>query len=250
MKSLLVAVGHRLFRWREVLFPTVQLALVFATPPRPWFGGGRGDLLADLAGLALVLAGQGLRAAVIGLAYIRRGGRDRRIDADELVTGGLFAHCRNPLYVGNLLILTGLFVVHGSPWCLVPGILFFAGAYLAITLAEEDYLRGRFGAAYDEYVRRVPRFLPRLQGLRETLAGASFDWPKVIRKEYGATFAWFSLLMVILLREAWQREGAAALHATGLAIAAVWGAGLCGWAAARALKKQGALGGHYRQPAT
>ena len=246
MKRLAVALGHRLFRWREILFPAVQLLLVFATPPRPWFGGRPGDRLADLLGLVIVLAGQALRAAVIGLAYIRRGGRDRRIDADDLVTDGLFAHCRNPLYVGNMLILTGLFVVHGSPWCVVPGVLFFAIAYLAITLAEEDYLRGRFGAAYEEYLRRVPRFAFRWHGLRETLAGASFDWPKVVRKEYGATFAWFSLLLLILLREAWGAPSHAGFRGWAIGLAVAWTAALLAWAAARSLKKRGALGGHHR----
>ena len=249
MKRAVVAAGNVLFHWREILFPAAQVLLVFASRPVAWFGGWRGDPLADALGLLLIVLGQGLRAAVIGLAYIRRGGRDRRIDADDLVTTGVFSLCRNPLYVGNMLILTGLFVVHGSPWCLVPGVAFFAFAYVAITLAEEDYLRGRFGGAYEAYARGVPRFLPRLHRLAAAFEGASFDWPKVVRKEYGATFAWFSLLLLILLREAHERDTAAVFRMQVMAMAALWGIGLVGYVLARVLKKQGILGGHRRQPA-
>jgi hypothetical protein len=39
------------------------------------------------------------------LAYIKRGGRKKRIAADHLVVDGIFAHVRHPLYVGNFLLL-------------------------------------------------------------------------------------------------------------------------------------------------
>jgi protein-S-isoprenylcysteine O-methyltransferase Ste14 len=247
MKRLMVSIGNFFFRWREILFPAVQVALVFGFAPRPWRGFAGRDDLADALGIAVILLGQALRAAVIGFAYIKRGGQDRRIHADDLVTNGLFAHCRNPLYVGNLLILSGLFLVHGSPWVIGLGIGFFAFAYLAITLAEERFLAGRFGEVYDDYCRRVPRFLPDPRGLGRTLEGMTFDWAKVVRKEYGATFAWVTMLVLILTWESRGRLDPAAFQARIVVLAAVWGLALLGYATARALKKRGALGGHARQ---
>src|SRR5678815_5444661 len=67
-----------------------------------------------LAGLLIALSGQVLRAVTIGLEYIIRGGRNRQVYAEKLVTGGMFAHCRNPLYVGNFLVLVGLGVASCS----------------------------------------------------------------------------------------------------------------------------------------
>jgi len=249
MKRLMVSAGNFFFHWREILFPAIQVLLVFGFKPVPWFGEGSRDR-ADALGLLIILLGQALRAAVIGFAYIKRGGKDRAIHADDLVTGGLFAHCRNPLYDGNVLILVGLFVVHGSPWVLGLGTAFFLFAYLAITLAEENYLAGRFGAAYEEYRRRVPRFLINFRGLSKTLEGATFDWHKVIRKEYGSTFAWVTLLLLILLREARIRLDPASFPRQAAILAGAWLMALAGYAAARLLKKRGALGGHARHAAS
>ena len=245
MRKALVAAGNFFFHWREILFPAVQVVLVFTFAPVPWFGGPAGDARADALGILIILFGQALRAAVIGFAYIQRGGKDRAIHADDLVTSGLFAHCRNPLYDGNLLILVGLFVVHGSPWVVSLGTAFFAFAYLAITLAEENYLAARFGAAYEEYRRRVPRFVPDVRGLSRTLEGSTFDWAKVIRKEYGSTFAWVTLLLLILGREAYAWLDAATFQRQAAILGMVWLAALAGYAAARTLKKRGALGGHH-----
>ncbi|HET8946872.1 MAG TPA: isoprenylcysteine carboxylmethyltransferase family protein [Candidatus Polarisedimenticolia bacterium] len=252
MKRLMVAAGNFFFHWREMLFPAVQVVLVFGFTPRPWPGGaaGTGLDLGDALGLLLILLGQGLRAAVIGFAYIKRGGQNRRIHADDLVTDGLFAHCRNPLYVGNVLILSGLFFVHGSPWVIGLGIGFFVFAYIAITLAEEQFLAGRFGDAYAAYCARVPRFLPDLRGLGRTLEGMSFDWAKVVRKEYGATFAWVTMLVLILTLESRAQLDPAAFKARLVLLAGVWGIALLGYATARALKKRGSLGGHARRAAS
>ena len=245
----MVAAGNFFFHWREMLFPAVQVLLVFGFAPRPWPGGaaGTGFDYGNMLGLLLLLLGQGLRMAVIGFAYIKRGGQNRRIHADDLVTDGLFAHCRNPLYVGNVLILSGLFLVHGNPWVIGLGIGFFVFAYIAITLAEENFLAGRFGAAYQDYLRRVPRFLPNPGGLGRTLQGMTFDWAKVVRKEYGSTFAWVTMLVLILTLESRQRLDADAFKTRVLLLAGVWAVALLGYATARALKKRGSLGGHARR---
>jgi protein-S-isoprenylcysteine O-methyltransferase Ste14 len=249
VKRLLVLAGNFFFRWREILFPAVQVLLVFGFAPRPWPRAGGPDY-GDALGLLFLVLGQGLRVAVIGFAYIKRGGQNRRIHADDLVTDGLFAHCRNPLYVGNVLILAGLFLVHGSPWVVGLGLGFFVFAYVAITLAEEAFLAGRFGAAYEDYLRRVPRFLPDLRGLGRTFEGLSFDWAKVVRKEYGSTFAWVTMLVLIVTLESRLQLEPEAFKARVVLLAGVWTLALLGYATARALKKRGALGGHARRAAS
>ena len=103
--SGLLAYGDFFFRHRNTLFPLVLAALCVVFPPRLAGGSLEFDRWLDLAGLAVVLAGQALRAAVIGFAYIKRGGRNKRVHAASLVTTGLFGVCRNPLYLGNLLIV-------------------------------------------------------------------------------------------------------------------------------------------------
>jgi protein-S-isoprenylcysteine O-methyltransferase Ste14 len=238
--SLPVRLGQFFFARRDFVFLAVFVAVVVAGRPRPFLGDPRADAWLDAAGFALAAVGQALRALVIGLAYVRRGGKDRRIYADVLVQEGFFAHCRNPLYVGNLLVYSGLFVVLNSVAGYLVGVPFFVLAYLCITAAEEDYLQRRFGAAYEDYCRRVPRFVPDLRGLRATVRGMRFDWKRLIRKEYGTTTAWLIAGLAVLVREraAWGAAGAApAIRALLPAWLAIGGA----YGVARWMKKTGRL---------
>src|SRR6185295_9699212 len=98
---------------------------------------------------------------------------------------GIYHHCRNPMYVGNVLIAVGLAVASNS-WSTiliaVPSVLL---AYSAIIAAEERYLAEKFGDAYADYCRDVPRWFPRLRGLAKTLGDSRFHWRRLIVKEYG-----------------------------------------------------------------
>ncbi|MDN5938433.1 MAG: isoprenylcysteine carboxylmethyltransferase family protein, partial [Salinisphaera sp.] len=202
------------------------------------FGGRPAtDCWLDAAGVLVASLGQALRALVIGLAYIRRGGRNKAIYADDLVTDGFFAHSRNPLYLGNMLVYLGLFLILNSVVGWVAGVPFFLAAYLCITAAEEDYLARRFGAAYRAYCQRVPRFLPRLAGLGATTRGMRFQWRRLIRKEYGSTYAWTVTVLLLLAYERLLWSGSAASWAQLRWLALAWGLLTVLYVAARWLKK-------------
>jgi len=242
LPAWLLPPGHFFFKHRNWVFPLVFLALVGLTFPRPFLGSMRADLLLDAVGVAVALSGQLLRAAVIGLAYIRRGGLDKKVYADHLVVEGFFAHSRNPLYVGNYLAMVGLFLIHNSPLGYLVGIPFYTFAYLAIVAAEEDFLRRKFGGEYDAYCRRVPRFRLRLAGLGATLSSMEFDWRRLVRKEYGSTFSGATAILGMLLWEAWRQGGETALRGRAAVLAPVWGVLVVLYLIARVLKKRGALG--------
>jgi protein-S-isoprenylcysteine O-methyltransferase Ste14 len=78
----------------------------------------------------------------------------------ELVVSGLYQHVRNPIYVSVITILMGHFVWFGSLALLVYTGLAFVGTHLFVTLYEEPALRKRFGGTYDEYLTKVPRWIP------------------------------------------------------------------------------------------
>lgn len=81
-----------------------------------------------------------------------------------LIISGPFAHVRNPLYVGNILIYFGLGIMSYSlfPYLQMVAILFFAFQYHLIVTEEEGFLKEKFGEAYKKYLQNVPRFIPRL----------------------------------------------------------------------------------------
>ena len=240
-RSPLVTLGNFLFRQRNNVFPVVFLAIVFLDAPRyPWGSVGL-DRALDAVGIGIAVLGQALRAAVIGLAYIQRGGRHGRVYAEDLVTDGVFAHSRNPLYVGNIMVFVGLFVVLNSylGWALgIPAVLL---AYWALVLAEEDFLRRKFGAPYEAYCRDVNRFLPALAGLGTTMSSMRFHWRRVIRKEYGSTWSWMTVVIGLLFWERVAVEGFETVRSDLPAYVAAWVAATLLYATARFMKKTGRL---------
>jgi protein-S-isoprenylcysteine O-methyltransferase Ste14 len=80
---------------------------------------------------------------------------------DHLVTDGVYARTRNPMYLGHLLFLTGLALLTRSP--LAVGLLGALGPWYGTRVAaDERRLREAFGEEYAAYCERVPRWLPGL----------------------------------------------------------------------------------------
>ena len=247
MHAFLVASGNWFFRTRNWVSPLAFALLVLLTRPAFAFGT-RQDVTLLLAGVCVSLAGQGLRAAVIGYAYIKRGGKRKKVYADTLVQGGFFAHCRNPLYVGNYLLLAGLLVSYGSAVALLAGLAFYGYLYLAITLAEEQYLSGKFGDAYADYAARVNRYLPDPRGLGRSLHGMRYDWRKLVRKEYGTPFAYVVTLLLVVLWKAFLAAGHVPVR-TMVPAAAVFGVSAMMWGGGtRGQEGRGTGAGLIRRP--
>lgn len=243
--------GNFFFRVRNGLFPVLfVLILVFLRPAR-FPGGPQVDQAITALGLLAVLAGQFVRFFVIGYAYIRRGGKKRRIHADRLVVAGLYAHSRNPMYLGNLLIAYGFSFYFGSLWLCVFTLPFFTWVYLAITAAEEQFLLEKFGAPYAAYLRSVSRFVPHLRGLPRSLAKHPFRWREAVSKEHGTLFATLMGLTVVsfwkhICISGWEAGLAQARHLPWLMI--LWA---LLYAVARFMKTTGRLqGGSARSAKT
>jgi protein-S-isoprenylcysteine O-methyltransferase Ste14 len=232
---LTVRIGNFLFRYRNAIGPVVFiLALVAAVPAHP-IGGP--DHLFAAAGALIALAGEAVRILTIGFEYIERGGRNRQVFASKLVQGGVFDHCRNPLYLGNILICVGLALVAHS-WTFYLVIPLVLLAYGCIVAAEEAYLRNKFGLEYEAYCRRVRRWWPRWTGWGVSLEGMRFNWRRVLVKEYNTALLLVLALAVLQIWRQYRMGGAGALPETG-----ILGAALLAWGAvyllARWLKKSG-----------
>jgi protein-S-isoprenylcysteine O-methyltransferase Ste14 len=204
MHDLLLRAGSFFFRRRNNVFPIVVIGLfALAAPPREIFGSETAEQAKDLLALLLALGGLAIRASVIGFAYIKRGGKNKRVYAAELVTGGMFGVCRNPLYVGNIAICLGTFLMHGHPFVLIVGTAFYIFVYVAIVHAEETYLLEKFGDGYRAYCADVPRWLPKLSRFREATAGMRFKAGRVIAKDYSTIASTIALLAATEAYEYW-----------------------------------------------
>lgn len=189
-----VRFGDACFRHRGLMLPAAVLLLLIPSAPL-----SHDAVVTSLVGIAIALVGQAIRIANVGLVYIIRGGRNHRVYAEELVTSGLYAHVRNPMYVGNAFLLAGLAVASNSWVFAVGGTVLAVAVHAGIIAAEEYFLRGKFGEQYEEYCRNVPRLVPRLRGLGRTLGGTSFNWARVVEKEYMQPVDWLSATAILSL---------------------------------------------------
>lgn len=228
----LARAGTFLFRYRNFMVPFAFL-LVFVPGPRI----SPDPFPPLLAGAAIAIFGQLLRALTIGLKYIVRGGQNRCVYADNLVTEGSFAHTRNPLYLGNIAILSGIAIASNSWACALVAVPLALFVYSAIVAAEEQYLRGRFGAAYDEYARAVPRWWVKFGGIRKTLHGSKFHWRRLLAKEYGTTAAWMLALSVTAWLSLERAAAAASADWLRAVLLVCMASAVLFWIAARWLKK-------------
>ena len=86
------------------------------------------------------------------------------IDAPKkLVVRGLYKYIRNPMYVGVLTVVLGWSILYHSLNLLLYALCVAVGFNLFILLYEEPHLRQIFGNQYDEYCKKVGRWLPRLR---------------------------------------------------------------------------------------
>src|SRR4029079_182887 len=191
----MVKLGNLLFHNRNWLFPLFYVILFIPSPEV-----FNDPVTAMLIGFGIAVIGQTIRIITIGLVYIVRGGRNRRGYADDLVTTGIFSHCRNPLYVGNILILAGLGVASNSLIFMAVATPLFLFFYQAIVLAEENFLRNKFGEAFNEYCKKVNRWVPAFAGIGNTINSMEFKWKRVVIREYTSIYVWLTGAGLIIMK--------------------------------------------------
>lgn len=234
----MIRIGQFFFKYRDIAVPLVFVACAILLQPDVYPHHPPLNLILNIVGLLVACSGQLLRAFVIGYAYIKRGGKNKQVYADSLQQSGFFAHCRNPLYVGNILMLIGLGIVHGNPLFIAVDIAFTMLVYISIVAAEEDFLAGKFGAEYADYCRSVPRFGFKFSGLSKSLDGMRYDWGRLIRKEYGTLFTFSTSALLLLAWEAISSRGYEAARPLLASLLVVWGVIILAWVVARLLKKK------------
>ena len=142
-------------------WPPVTAAIVVYR--RQLFRTGWPPIVALVAGLALIIVeGWMFWRVHRDLGTARLVGKTELSGAGEIARGGIYARIRHPRYTGSFLAILGACLLAGTRTMWI-----VAGVWLALTLLaisfEERELRARFGARYEEYCRRVPRFIPSLR---------------------------------------------------------------------------------------
>ena len=180
--------GALLFRnrsWLPVLFIGVPLLVPGHMTTARW-----------IVGAVMIVIGEWIRLAGVAAAGTVTRRRSRTVQ--RLVTYGVFAWVRNPLYVGNLLIWMGFTVISGVLWFVPIAIAVFAVEYSLIVRYEEGVLESIFGAEYLGYKASTPRWIPR--PARKSEPGPH-DWRGAWRSEVSTFMQYAALVVAFVVKQ-------------------------------------------------
>lgn len=166
-----------LFRRRTFIVLVGTLAMLPWAQPRP------GMLL---AGLCVALLAEAVRVWAAGTIH----------KTQELTTGGPYAYVRHPLYAGSFLHAVAYALMTGRWESFLLVVPLFWLVYGTAVAVEEAMLLKLYGAAYADYCRRVPRFVPR-PGPRPSGHGR-FCWRQVLANREHVTALWMVFLYALL----------------------------------------------------
>ena len=191
--------GEFLFRGRSYLpllaAPLVVAALLDPQYLHPSLTGFSGCLW-QAACILISLTGFVIRCLVAG--YVPKGtsGRNTQTQvAESLNTTGLYSVVRNPLYLGNFLIILGLLLFIQVWWFAFAGIAIFWIFYERIIFTEESFLRQKFGATFVDWSLKTPVFIPNLKHWKKP--ELLYAWKTMLRREHSTQFGMISALTLL-----------------------------------------------------
>jgi protein-S-isoprenylcysteine O-methyltransferase Ste14 len=151
---------------RSIVYAVSYVTIVMGALPyvfARWLGAGSPPVAVVGAGAALAAAGFALFLwCVVLFVSGGRGTQSPMEPPTRLVIKGPYRLVRNPMLLGNLVVLLGEAVMFASPGILVYALGFFAVCQLIMVKVEEPSLAERFGGDYESYARSVPRWFPAL----------------------------------------------------------------------------------------
>ncbi|MBK9928102.1 MAG: isoprenylcysteine carboxylmethyltransferase family protein [Anaerolineales bacterium] len=137
----------------------VSIALHFIVPISLSEGSFRQIMI--FVGIALIIIGIALVVVVRREFAHFRQPTDPGHPTTKIVKTGVFAISRNPLYLGGVLVLSGVALMLNMLWALVMLLPSTILCHYILIIPEERYLTAKFGDEYKEYVASVHRWLGR-----------------------------------------------------------------------------------------
>jgi protein-S-isoprenylcysteine O-methyltransferase Ste14 len=188
--------GNWLFRRRSWL----PLILVISGLIMMFLGNRQAiiyDLRDEMIFLGISIFGELIRIFTVGFAPRNTSGRNTGAGqiADELNTTGFYSIIRHPLYLGNFFMWLGPVIFIRSGWFAVIFLLVYWLYYERIMFAEEQFLRRKFGEAYDNWSGKVAAFIPfRFKWISPKLG---FSLRNVLKREYNSFVNIFVIFAIL-----------------------------------------------------
>ena len=153
--------------------------------------------LYEMIFLGISIAGEIIRVLTVGYAPGTTSGRNTAAGqvAGVLNVTGIYSVIRHPLYAANFLMWLGPVLFLRSFWFTLVFILAYWLYYERIMFAEEQFLRKKFGDAYDKWSENVHSVIPRFGNL--TSPGLPFCLRSVLKREHNSFFSIFVIFTLL-----------------------------------------------------
>jgi protein-S-isoprenylcysteine O-methyltransferase Ste14 len=194
MTNWKLKVGNFLFKHRS--FTPIPLIIVVFVIFKP-VNLEEKNILINLSGIFISFLGEIIRIIAVGYSFTGTSGRETFLRADALNTTGIYAIVRNPLYIGNFLMFTGLVLVFSNVFAVLVFAVFLILQYYFIILSEENFLKEKYGEPYEAYCRQVRRAMPTFKNYKGNQN--PFSLKKVIFKENDSIFNMLMMFLLVLL---------------------------------------------------
>lgn len=123
---------------------------------------------------------------------------------EVLATSGPYAHTRNPLYLGSIILAAGFLIAAQSWWLPLIAAAMLLAIYVPVIRSEEAFLRERF-PQFADYATHVPRLFPRIRPYQSR--PALFSWHLYWKhREYNAALGTGLLIAVLIAKSMWFRK--------------------------------------------
>jgi protein-S-isoprenylcysteine O-methyltransferase Ste14 len=183
--------GSWLFKWRSYLpllgIPVFVIAIRQSGILEKKFGDSVGDFWGSCA---ITISFLGLFVRCLTVGYVPRGTSGRNTQsqvAEVLNTTGMYSISRNPLYLGNFIIVFGITLFIQVWWLALLVWFGFWLYYERVMFAEEEFLRSKFKDQFIKWAQNTPIVIPRFRNWKKTELGFSFK--TILRREFSTFFS-------------------------------------------------------------
>jgi len=178
---------------------------IFGLLAIPFYGEWGDDVIIWTLGIGVIIAGFLIR--LWATKHIGRRIPWMKKKGKILVKEGPYAIVRNPLYIGNILVVIGLAILSELAWAIPFVFVYFFTLYHLVAVYEEKKLLDRWGDEYRVYMNEVPRWIPKFKNLHLNKV-SGFPWKVALRTEvpsllvilFGISFFFFKEILSPLMK--------------------------------------------------
>lgn len=189
-----VKIGNFLYRHRS--FTPIPIIIVVFIIFKP-IDLAEKNIIINLVGFLISLSGEIIRILSVGYAHTGTSGREPYLRADNLNINGIYSIVRNPLYIGNFIVFTGLVTIFSNIIVVLIFGIFFILQYYFVILAEENFLKDKYGKEYENYCNGVKRIIPTFSSYKKNQN--LLNLKKIIFKENDSIFNMMLMFVLLLL---------------------------------------------------